>query len=336
MNMVPLKKYEKYINNNEILTKCQKKIFIEYKKILNTSYVEQLSNNQLVTLVNNINKNDYISYETKLKMIFLKFFNREFTNKLYSVISRNPKMKDTEIMSYIMSRYKYSKKDFHSQKSLSLKICSEWTFAIQIIVHYYKRIMKKMNGKYNPSKIKYIDIGCGGGNKTKKIGNELELSHDNIFGADIKTWGPYLQTELVHKFNFIDVDNDKIYANDNTFDIATCILMLHHVKNLDKLIQDIKRVLKPGGILIIVEHNIYDDYDHLMLDVLHMLYEHIVDKNKQYLKHPQYAAYYNWIEWNYIMKKHEFIFVKNNVLFTKINDQTRYDNIFYSFFINEK
>lgn len=108
--------------------------------------------------------------------------------------------------------------------------------------------------------------------------------------------------------------------------------MLHHVKNLDKLLQDIKRVLKPGGILIIIEHNIYDDYDHLMLDVLHMLYEYLVDKNKEYLKHPQYASYYNWIEWSYIMKKHNFLFIKNNVLFTKINDH----NIFYSFFINDK
>lgn len=68
----------------------QKKIFIEYKKILDTLYVEKSSNNQLGTLVYNINKNNEIAYETKLKIIFLKFFNRKFTNKLYDIISRNP------------------------------------------------------------------------------------------------------------------------------------------------------------------------------------------------------------------------------------------------------
>lgn len=80
-------------------------------------------------------------------------------------------MKDTEIMNYIMSKYEYSKHNHYVLHSLSLKICSEWTFAIQIITHHYKRVMKKINGNYNPSKIKYIDIGCGGGNKTKKMGS---------------------------------------------------------------------------------------------------------------------------------------------------------------------
>ena len=31
-----------------------------------------------------------------------------------------------------------------------------------------------------------------------------------------------------------------------------------------------------------------------------------------------------------------FAHIENNVLFTKINDETRYDNIFYSFYMDNK
>jgi ubiquinone/menaquinone biosynthesis C-methylase UbiE len=331
-----LKKYENYIDNNKNLTTCQKKIFIEYRKVINTIYVDQKSNYQISTLIDNIHKNNKLYYKSKLQTMLLKFFNKQFSEIIYRHIEHNPKITDDEIIEYIINkRHKY-KNNTKTPIKLGLQICNEWTYIIQLISLKYKQLIENLNGKYDSSKIKYVDIGMGRGNKTYKIANELGLVDKNVSGADIKIWGPYNQENIKHKVNFIEIEDGKINAKDNSFDFASCILMLHHVKDLDNFILEIKRILKPDGILLIIEHNIYDDYDHLMLDVLHFLYEILVDKNKEYRENPAYSSYYNWVEWNFILKKFNFNFLENNVLFSTINDEVRYDNIFYSFFINKK
>ena len=123
---------------------------------------------------------------------------------------------------------------------------------------------------------------------------------------------------------------------DNSFDFISCILMLHHVKDLDKIIKEIKRLLKPDGILLIIEHNNYDDYDNMTLDILHMFYGYLYDNNKNYLEHPDYAQYYNWLEWDYIINKFGFTYLKSNLLFTELSNEIRYDNVFYCFYKNIK
>lgn len=270
-------------------------------------------------------------------MIFYKFFSKTMGNELYDFIKNNSHLKDIDIISFIKERLKYDKKD-HGIKSLSIKICSEWTFIIDLIVLKYNKIMKILGRDIDKSskKLKYIDIGCGSGNKTYKISKKIGLLNKNTYGADIEKWGPYKQDKLNHKFNFVKIKGNKINTGTDYYDLATCILMLHHVNDLDDFLKEIKRILKPGGILIMIEHNIYDDYDHLILDMLHMFYGCLVDRNKTYIEKPNYSNYFNWLEWQFILKKNGFTQLDNNILFTKINDETRYDNIFYSIFINKK
>ena len=335
MSLINFEKFVKYVENNKNLTRCQKKIFIEYKRITYTLYVNPESNIQFYTLISNIKKFNIIAYESKVKAIFYKFFNRKFTNDLYHMISKSSNMKDSEIINYIIKREKDRRKIKNKIQynikvpgmiSLSLKICDEWTYIIEFIGLRYKNIMTSLNKKYTQSSIKYIDVGCGGGHKTYRIGKEFEFDK----------WGPYNQENKKHAFNFIEIENDKINAKDNSFDFMSCILMLHHVENMDAFILEMKRILKPGGILLLIEHNVYDDYDHLILDILHTLYGALVDKKCPHLKYQIYSNYYSWLGWEYIFKQRGFLHIENNVLFSKINDETRYDNIFYSFYQNTK
>ena len=256
-------------------------------------------------------------------------------NELYDFINNNHHLKDIDIINFIKERSKYDRNKNNNNKSLSTKICSEWTFIIDVLVLQYNKLMKRMGKNINSSNLKYIDVGCGSGNKTYKISKKLDLNNKNIYGADIEKWGPYMQSNLNHKFNFVKIKDSKISGDSNFYDLATCILMLHHVDDLDNFIKEVKRVLKPGGILIMVEHNIYDDYDHLILDMLHFLYGYLVDKNHKYVENPDFAHYFNWVEWQFILEKNGFVQLENNILFTKINDETRYDNIFYSMFIKQ-
>jgi len=112
--------------------------------------------------------------------------------------------------------------------------------------------------------------------------------------------------------------------------------MLHHVSELDDFIDEIKRILKPGGILLILEHTAYDDYDNMIIDLLHLLFATLTDRNKEYLKKPLYGRYYNWLELDFIFEKHKIMYLDGQNILTDIDSNLRYDNLYYSFMQNEK
>lgn len=320
--------YFEYIDKNNNLTECQKKMLVQYKEKLDKIYKDRKSNIQIKTLLFECYKNNLIINIAKIKILFNAFFTSQFTNELISKITKE-KMNDDKIINFILETQK--KKNITSKKKYN--ICDSWTYIIQHIVRIYK---KNFNKNDNLSKLVYMDIGCGSGNKTLKIANNLKLDISNVYGADISTWGPYNQKKYEHKFKFIKIDSEIININDNSIDLCSCILMLHHVHNLTKILEEIKRIIKPNGILILIEHNNFDDYDNLTLDVLHMLYGYLYDKNNRYLVNPDYAKYHNYVEWNFLMSKHNFINLESNPLFNELSNNIRYDNIFYSFYKNIK
>jgi ubiquinone/menaquinone biosynthesis C-methylase UbiE len=112
----------------------------------------------------------------------------------------------------------------------------------------------------------------------------------------------------------------------------SCFFTLHHVENLDKLLNEITRILKPNGIFLIIEHNNYDDYENLRLDILHMLYGYLYDNRTDYITSPDFANYHNWLEWDYIISSKGLTYLKSNFLYTSLFNDTRYDNMYYAFY----
>ena len=108
--------------------------------------------------------------------------------------------------------------------------------------------------------------------------------------------------------------------------------MLHHVKNLEYILHEIYSLLNDNGILIIIEHNNLDCYDNMMLDILHMFYGYLYDKNITYLDNPDYSQYYNRFEWRYILENNNFICINTKIIFESLSNETRYDNIFFSLY----
>ena len=327
--------YFKYIDSSDNITQCQKKMLKYYFDNLNTFYMDRKSNSQVKTLINNCYKYNLITKIAKIKNLFYTFFDKEFTDELFRKISKE-KLNDNDFIDWVLKN-NLKHKNKNSGENFKIKsICNNWTYIIEYIVLGLNKINQERKLGMNLQKIKYIDIGCGSGNKTNKFAQELRLDYANVYGADISTWGPYNQKEYLHKFNFVQISNDKIDLDANSVDFVSCILMLHHVKNLESLLTDIKRILKPGGILLVIEHNNYDDNDNLILDILHMLYGYLYDKNNRYLSEPDYALYYNSFVWNYVLNLNGFSLISSNSLFTELSNDIRYDNLFYSFYINDK
>lgn len=79
-----------------------------------------------------------------------------------------------------------------------------------------------------------LDIGAGYNTLVKKYGKGI--------GVDVFDWGGGAQ---------VVQDTSKLPFGDKSFDTITFIACLNHIPNRDKVLGEVRRLLKPGGKIII-------------------------------------------------------------------------------------
>jgi ubiquinone/menaquinone biosynthesis C-methylase UbiE len=112
----------------------------------------------------------------------------------------------------------------------------------------------------NPnSPFEMIDIACGTGRFLAELasnyGDNLRLT-----GLDLSPW--YLRkarkvigSQNVLRMNFIEANAEAIPFKDNHFDMVSCVFLFHELPRVarTKVISELARVLKPGGLLVFVD-----------------------------------------------------------------------------------
>lgn len=113
-------------------------------------------------------------------------------------------------------------------------------------VQFSNDIIKKL--RINPHGKMALEVGCGGGILTE------EICKMGFITTGIDPSEESLRTASNHaNANGLDIKYDKgvgeqlPYA-DNSFDCVFCNDVLEHVQDLPKVISEISRVLKPGGV----------------------------------------------------------------------------------------
>jgi ubiquinone/menaquinone biosynthesis C-methylase UbiE len=100
-----------------------------------------------------------------------------------------------------------------------------------------------------------LDIGCGGGGMTLAL--KERLGFRTVVGIDFKIAPefkpvaelPGANGSLATGIFFLRGDAENIPAKDGTFDRALCTDMLEHCTDARKILAEIRRCLKPGGLL---------------------------------------------------------------------------------------
>jgi SAM-dependent methyltransferase len=103
----------------------------------------------------------------------------------------------------------------------------------------------KLKEKAKAGKIKILDAGCGPGNLASKL-----LPWGEVVGADASADA----LEFCKQKHFIDVKQittKQLPFPDNSFDLIFAIEVIEHIEDDIFAMQELKRVLKPNGYLIV-------------------------------------------------------------------------------------
>lgn len=108
---------------------------------------------------------------------------------------------------------------------------------------YYSRIAPIFYEIKYGSKV--LDVGCNSGEFMKML---IDKRGCEVYGIDVSDIA--VEECLKKNLNVLKADAEKIPYPDNTFDYVTLMEVLVHVFDPQKVLSEIKRVLKPGGVLL--------------------------------------------------------------------------------------
>lgn len=102
-----------------------------------------------------------------------------------------------------------------------------------------------------------LELGCGAGYGTCNILQRLRPARLIATDYDPELLEIAKRNVVRCKDNtvvdFYQADATKLQFENNAFDVVVAIGILHHIKNYEKALAEIFRVLKPGGMLLLEE-----------------------------------------------------------------------------------
>ncbi|ORY17104.1 hypothetical protein BCR34DRAFT_634445 [Clohesyomyces aquaticus] len=125
--------------------------------------------------------------------------------------------------------------------------------------HFLSHMVEQMVHK-NP-RLNILEIGAGTGGATKRIFNRIGHAFSSYTFTDIST-GFFEKAQEVFReyagkiiFKSLDCEQDieKQGYEDGKYDLIVASLVIHATKDLDYTMSNVRRLLKPGGHLVILE-----------------------------------------------------------------------------------
>ena len=117
-------------------------------------------------------------------------------------------------------------------------------------LHRYEEVIKSLSGNET-----ILDIACGSG-----FGTHLLSTHSTgkVFGGDLSTEAINLCDNSYNKDNlsYEIMDGTKLKFEDNTFDVVVSFETIEHTTRFHEMIKELKRVIKPNGIIYLSTPNI--------------------------------------------------------------------------------
>jgi ubiquinone/menaquinone biosynthesis C-methylase UbiE len=119
----------------------------------------------------------------------------------------------------------------------------------------HRALIRRVREVVGDRPARILDVGCGTGVFTERL--RAALHHVEVYGVD-------LVAEMLQKGKArwrsqrehvlpVQGDSERMPFPSGCFDIVTCSNSFHHYPRQDRAVMEMKRVLKPGGRLMIVD-----------------------------------------------------------------------------------
>ena len=107
--------------------------------------------------------------------------------------------------------------------------------------------------------VKLLDFGAGIGNSVPYVRKHFASAQLTCLDLSKRSL-EVAQKRFANQANYVSFDGASIPFPENHFDIAYAMCVFHHIPHADhvKLLQELHRVIKPGGSLFVFEHNPYN------------------------------------------------------------------------------
>jgi len=113
-------------------------------------------------------------------------------------------------------------------------------------LNYFKRIVTE--NKLQAADQKALEVGCGGGILSESIaGMGFITTGTDPSQRSIDCAGDHAVKEGL-RITYLKANGEEIPFRDSSFDVVFCCDVLEHVRDLPKVMSEISRVLKKGGI----------------------------------------------------------------------------------------
>jgi|SRR3989344_2999245 len=136
-------------------------------------------------------------------------------------------------------KLKTDMKEFYSRSKPYLEQLKKHD--LSVFGKYIKKIIR-----YVPAKSKVLDVGCGVG----QVSNFLAGRGYNVIGTDISQL-LIEEAKKNGKANFRVMDALNLEFEDKRFDCVISAETIEHIPDPEKMLSEIHRVLKNGGILVL-------------------------------------------------------------------------------------
>lgn len=113
------------------------------------------------------------------------------------------------------------------------------------------------------SALRYLDVGCGKG----ELLHLLQPDFKQTAGCDVSVSMMRPISQITGIETRVQKDSLQIPFGDAEFDLVTAVCVFHHVPPADrrKLTREIGRVLRPGGVFCMIEHNPFNPVTRLIV-----------------------------------------------------------------------
>jgi ubiquinone/menaquinone biosynthesis C-methylase UbiE len=133
----------------------------------------------------------------------------------------------------------------------------------------HRAMIGRIRARFGDRPIRVLDIGCGTGLFAARLREALPGAR--VTGVDLVSGmlarGRERWRKLAETAAPVQGDSERLPFDSAAFDVVTCANSFHHYPHQDRAVAEMRRVLRPGGRLILVDGYRDAPYGWLIYDV---------------------------------------------------------------------